>query len=34
MMNLSYYDNFQQKALKVKLALTSFLIEQKRLVKK
>jgi hypothetical protein len=26
----AYYDNFQQKALKVKLALTSFLIEQKR----
>jgi SAM-dependent methyltransferase len=27
---LSYYDNFQQKALKVKLDLTDFLIQQKR----
>lgn len=31
---LSYYDNFQQKALKVKLDLTDFLIEQKRADKK
>lgn len=31
---LSYYDNFQQKALKVKLDMTSFLIEQKRAGKK
>ena len=28
--NLSYYDHFQQAALKIKLALTTFLIEQKR----
>lgn len=27
---LAYYDNFQQKALDVKLALTAFLIEQKK----
>lgn len=31
---LAYYDNFQQKALKVKLDITSFLIEQKRAGKK
>ena len=31
---LSYYDNFQQKALKVKLDFTSFLIEQKNAGKK
>lgn len=31
---LSYYDNFQQKALKVKLDLTDFLIQQKRANKK
>jgi len=31
---LSYYDNFQQKALKVKLDITAFLIEQKRAGKK
>ncbi len=31
---LSYYDNFQLKALKIKLDLTSFLIEQKRVGKK
>ncbi|MFL5810365.1 MAG: methyltransferase domain-containing protein, partial [Flavisolibacter sp.] len=31
---LSYYDGFQQKALKVKLDLSSFLIEQKRAGKK
>ena len=30
----AYYDNFQQKALKVKLDITSFLIEQKRAGKK
>ncbi len=30
MAGLSYYDNFQQKALQVKLDITSFLIEQKR----
>jgi C-methyltransferase C-terminal domain/Putative zinc binding domain/Methyltransferase domain len=30
MTGLSYYDNFQQKALQVKLDITSFLIEQKR----
>lgn len=28
--SLAYYDNFQQKALDVKLALTAFLIEQKK----
>jgi hypothetical protein len=31
---LAYYDNFQQKALKVKLDLTDFLIQQKRAGKK
>ncbi len=31
---LSYYDNFQQKALQVKLGMTSFLIEQKKAGKK
>ena len=31
---LAYYDNFQQKALKVKLDLTEFLIDQKRAGKK
>ena len=31
---MAYYDNFQQKALKVKLDLTEFLIEQKRNGKK
>lgn len=31
---LAYYDNFQQKALKVKLDLTDFLIRQKRAGKK
>ncbi len=31
---LAYYDNFQQKALKVKLDLTDFLIQQKRNGKK
>jgi len=31
---LSYYDNFQQKALKVKLDFTSFLIDQKNAGKK
>jgi SAM-dependent methyltransferase len=31
---LAYYDNFQQKALKVKLDLTAFLVEQKRAGKK
>ncbi len=34
MTSLSYYDNFQQKALQVKLDMISFLIEQKRLGKK
>ncbi len=34
MLNLSYYNNFQQKALAIKLALTSFLIEQKDAGKK
>jgi 2-polyprenyl-3-methyl-5-hydroxy-6-metoxy-1,4-benzoquinol methylase len=34
MNGLSYYDNFQQKALQVKLDITSFLIEQKRAGKK
>lgn len=34
MLNLSYYNNFQQSALKIKLALTSFLIEQKKAGKK
>lgn len=32
--NLAYYDNFQQKALKVKLDITEFLIIQKRAGKK
>jgi hypothetical protein len=32
--DLGYYDNFQQRALKVKLDITSFLIEQKRAGKK
>lgn len=32
--NLAYYDNFQQKALKVKLDITDFLIIQKRAGKK
>jgi hypothetical protein len=31
---LSYYDNFQQKALQVKLGVTEFLIEQKKANKK
>ena len=31
---MAYYENFQQKALKVKLDLTTFLIEQKRANKK
>jgi C-methyltransferase C-terminal domain/Putative zinc binding domain/Methyltransferase domain len=34
MNGLSYYHNFQQKALQVKLDITSFLIEQKRAGKK
>jgi hypothetical protein len=34
MLTLSYYANFQQKALQVKLDITSFLIEQKRKGKK
>jgi C-methyltransferase C-terminal domain/Putative zinc binding domain/Methyltransferase domain len=34
MTGLSYYDNFQQKALQVKLDITSFLIEQKKAGKK
>lgn len=34
MTGLSYYDNFQEKALQVKLDITSFLIEQKRAGKK
>ena len=34
MNSLAYYDNFQQKALKVKLDLTDFLIQQKRAGKK
>jgi len=34
LMGLDYYDNFQQKALKVKLDLTEFLIRQKREGKK
>ncbi|HEV2478728.1 MAG TPA: class I SAM-dependent methyltransferase [Puia sp.] len=34
MQGLAYYDGFQQKALEVKLALTSFLIEQKKAGKK
>ncbi len=34
MLNLSYYNNFQQKVLDIKLALISFLIEQKNAGKK
>jgi SAM-dependent methyltransferase len=34
MTSLSYYDHFQDKALKIKLDLTSFLIDQKRAGKK
>ncbi|MDN3657164.1 class I SAM-dependent methyltransferase [Ferruginibacter paludis] len=34
MMTLAYYDHFQQQALKVKLDITEFLIDQKRLGKK
>ena len=34
MTTMSYYENFQQKALKVKLDLTEFLIQQKRADKK
>ena len=34
MSGLAYYDNFQQKALNVKLDLTDFLIQQKRVGKK
>ena len=34
MNGLAYYDNFQQKALQVKLDLTDFLIQQKKLGKK
>ena len=34
MATLAYYDNFQQKVLKVKLDLTDFLIQQKRAGKK
>jgi len=34
LLNLDYYNNFQQKALKVKLDFTSFLIEQKKAGKK
>ncbi len=34
MQGLAYYDNFQQKALKVKFDMLSFLIEQKRAGKK
>ena len=34
MATLAYYDNFQQKVLKVKLNLTDFLIQQKRAGKK
>ncbi len=30
MLNLAYYNNFQQKALNIKLSFTSFLIEQKK----
>jgi hypothetical protein len=30
MLNLSYYNNFQQKALHIKLIFTNFLIEQKK----
>ena len=34
MLDLSYYNNFQQKALNIKLALTEFLIQQKKADKK
>ena len=34
MLNLAYYNNFQQKALNIKLALISFLIQQKKAGKK
>ena len=34
MMNLSYYNNFQQKALNIKMALIEFLIKQKKAGKK
>ncbi len=34
MLNLSYYNNFQQKALTIKLAFTEFLIQQKKAGKK
>jgi 2-polyprenyl-3-methyl-5-hydroxy-6-metoxy-1,4-benzoquinol methylase len=34
MLDLSYYNNFQQKALNIKLALTEFLIQQKKAGKK
>ncbi|MGN6353568.1 MAG: SAM-dependent methyltransferase, partial [Parafilimonas sp.] len=34
MLNINYYNNFQAKALNVKLALTQFLIEQKKAGKK
>ena len=34
MNSLAYYDNFQQRALKIKMDLTTFLIEQKRSGKK
>lgn len=34
MSGAAYYDNFQQKALKVKLDITAFLVEQKRAGKK
>jgi 2-polyprenyl-3-methyl-5-hydroxy-6-metoxy-1,4-benzoquinol methylase len=34
LIGLSYYDNFQQKALKVKIGLTEFLLQQKKAGKK
>jgi len=34
MLDLSYYNNFQQKALNIKLAFTNFLIQQKKAGKK
>jgi 2-polyprenyl-3-methyl-5-hydroxy-6-metoxy-1,4-benzoquinol methylase len=34
LLNLAYYNNFQQKALRIKLDFTSFLIEQKRVGEK
>jgi len=34
MKNLAYYDNFQQKALQVKLGMVSFLVDQKKKGKK